>query len=208
MATGTLLLDRPSMTGSGAHDGPEAADVMELMDDPVLVEKAAAGDQAAFEVLVRRHTDMVWRMARSLMRDDFAAEEAVQDTFLKAYRNLHTFRGESKFTTWLLTICHRNCIDRLRLKRAQVVSLDEMRREHGREERPDLKVAIDAALAQLPDDEREAFVLVEVVGHTREEAADIVGVPASTMRSRVSRARERLAEALSDARSEAAGGGE
>lgn len=175
------------------------------MDDNELVTQAAAGDESAFELLVRRHTDAAWRMARSMLRDDFAAEEAVQDTFLKAYRNLHTFRGEAKVSTWLLSICHRACIDRLRLKRLNVVALDDVRRERGREDRTDLKVAVEAALAELPDDEREGFVLVEVVGHSREEAAEIVGVPASTMRSRVSRAREKLARALSDARTEATG---
>ncbi|MBI2169594.1 MAG: DUF134 domain-containing protein [Actinobacteria bacterium] len=143
------------------------------MDDNELVTQAAAGDESAFELLVRRHTDAAWRMARSMLRDDFAAEEAVQDTFLN--------------------------------KRLNVVALDDVRRERGREDRTDLKVAVEAALAELPDDEREGFVLVEVVGHSREEAAEIVGVPASTMRSRVSRAREKLARALSDARTEATG---
>ena len=180
----------------------------EPMDDHDLIRRAAGGDQPAFEALVRRNTPAVWRMARSMLTDDMAAEEAVQDTFLKAYRNLHTFRGEAKVSTWLLTICHRACIDRLRLKRADVVSLDAVRRERGREDRPELRLALEAALAGLPHEEREAFVLVAVTGHSREEAAEIVGVPASTMRSRVSRARQRLAEALGDAREEAAGGGE
>lgn len=179
---------------------PVTLDQARVMDDHELLKQAAAGDESAFELLVRRHTDAAWRMARSMLRDDFAAEEAVQDTFLKAYRNLHTFRGEAKVSTWLLSICHRTCIDRLRLKRANVVSLEEVRRERGREERTDLKVAVEDALAKLPADEREGFLLVEVVGHSREEAAEIVGVPASTMRSRVSRAREKLARSLGDAR--------
>lgn len=175
------------------------------MDDHALVRAAVEGDEEAFETLVRRHTDAAWRMARSMTRDDFLAEEVVQDSFLKAYRNLGSFRGEAKFSTWLLSICHRTCIDRLRLKRAEVVPLDEVRGLHGPPERTDLKVAIEHALERLPDDEREAFTLVEVVGHTREDAAAIVGVPASTMRSRVSRAREKLARALGDARSRATG---
>lgn len=176
-----------------------------VMDDLELVDRAAAGDASAFETLVRRHTDAAWRMARSMLRDDFAAEEAVQDTFLKAYRNLHTFRGDAKVSTWLLSICHRCCIDRLRLKRHNVVSLDEAGREPRTEDRTDLKLAVDEAMAALPADERDAFTLVEIVGHSREGAAEIAGVPASTMRSRVSRAREKLAKALGDARHEASG---
>lgn len=174
-------------------------------DDTELVRQAADGDDAAFELLVRRHTDAAWRMARSMLRDDFAAEEAVQDTFLKAHRNLHTFRGDAKVSTWLLSICRRSCLDRLRLKRHETVELDETRHEGGSEDRTDLRLAVEQALKDLPDEEREAFVLVEVVGHTREEAADIVGVPPSTMRSRVSRARDRLARALGDARAQASG---
>lgn len=170
------------------------------MEDHELVSRAAGGDEAAFEGLVRRHTDAVWRFARARLHDDFAAEEAVQDTFLKAYRNLHTFRGESKVTTWLLSICHRTCIDRLRLKRHEVVSLDEVRRERARADQPDLRMAIEEALGRIPDDERVAFWLVAALGYSREEAAKIVGVPASTMRSRVARARERLARALGEAR--------
>lgn len=175
------------------------------MDDHALARTAAEGDDHAFETLVRRHTDAAWRMAWSLTRDDFLAEEIVQDTFLKAYRNLDSFRGEAKFSTWLLSICHRTCIDRLRLEKARVVPLDEARGLHRPAERTDLKVAIEQALERLPDEERQAFTLVEVVGHTREDAASIVGVPSSTMRSRVSRARRKLARALGDARSRATG---
>lgn len=188
---------------AAAGDAHEAVD--QPSDDHALLRQAADGDATAFEDLVRRHTDAAWRMARSMLRDDFAAEEAVQDTFLKAHRNLATFRGDAKVSTWLLSICHRTCIDRLRKKRLDVISLEDVRRERGHHDRTDLKLAVEDALAGLPDDEREAFVLVEVVGHTREEAAEIIGVPASTMRSRVSRAREKLARALGDGRSEAGG---
>lgn len=198
MGSTALLHCRPA-----ADTGEDTIDDLEAKDDHALVREAAQGDDAAFEHLVRRHTDVAWRMARSMLRDDFAAEEVVQDTFLKAYRNLHTFRGDSKVSTWLLSICRRTCIDRARRKRHPVVSIDEARLESGRDDRTDLKVSIERALDRLPDDEREAFLAVEVLGHTREEAAEIFGVPASTMRSRVSRAREKLARALSDAREEA-----
>lgn len=203
------VLGRSREEAASRGEGPEATGRRELgtveHDDHRLVNDAADGDESAFELLVRRHTDAVWRMAWSMMRDDFAAEEAVQDTFLKAYRNLHSFRGDSKVSTWLISICRRSCLDMLRRKRHDVVSLDEVRRTHGREDRTDLKVAVEGALDDLPDDEREAFTLVEIIGHTREEAASIVDVPPSTMRSRVSRARAKLARALSEARWEATG---
>ncbi|HVF74111.1 MAG TPA: sigma-70 family RNA polymerase sigma factor [Acidimicrobiales bacterium] len=172
------------------------------MEDAALVERAAAGDEVAFEAMVRRHTDAVWRLARANLRDDFAAEEAVQDTFVKAHRALAGFRGDASVRTWLLAICQRTCIDISRRKRPTVVSLDEARRARAREEQPELTVALDQAMGRLSDDERRAFTLVDVLGYSREEAAQIVGVPPSTMRSRVAKARLRLMDALGDAPSE------
>jgi len=168
------------------------------MDDWGLIERSRAGDAAAFELLVRRHTDAVWRAARGFLRDDFAAEEVVQDTFLKAYRGLGSFRGDAAVRTWLVSICHRSCVDRSRRRQAEVVSLDHARRLRARDDSADLRMAIEAALPALTDDERRAFVLVDVLGYSREEAAEIAGVPSSTMRSRLARARRRLVEALQE----------
>lgn len=166
------------------------------MEDTALVRRAAEGDEPAFELIVRRHTDSVWRYARTVLHDDGSAEEAVQDTFLKAHRALATFRGEAALRTWLISICHRACLDRLRRKRLDVVPLEQVREQRGREEQHDLRLWLEQAVAELPDDERQAFTLVHVLGYSREDAAQIVEVPPSTMRSRVSRARERLADAM------------
>lgn len=174
-----------------------------MVDELALVERAAAGDQLAFETMVRRHTDAVWHLARANLRDDFAAEEVVQDTFVKAHRALAGFRGESSLRTWLLAICQRTCIDVSRRKRPVVVSLDEARRTRavsGAE--PELGVAIAEGMSRLSDEERRAFTLVDVLGYSREEAAQILGVPASTMRSRVAKARLRLMDALDVASAE------
>lgn len=166
------------------------------MEDTELAARASAGDEDAFELLVRRHAPAAWRFAKSMLRDDFAADEAVQDAFLKAHRALARFRGDAAFATWLLAIVRRTCLDRLRLKRADIVSLDDARRERQLVEDTALRVTIERAMVGLPEVEHEAFVLVDVLGYSREEAASITGVPASTMRSRVARARERLAAAL------------
>lgn len=166
------------------------------MEDAALVARAAAGDDTAFELLVRRNTDPVWRLARTILRDDFAAEEAVQDTFLKAHRALSSYRGDASVKTWLCSICHRACIDRLRKKQAQVVPLESIREQRAREQQVELRLVIEEALDELSSDERRAFELVHVLGYSREEAAAIVDVPPSTMRSRVTRARERLAESI------------
>lgn len=168
------------------------------MEDSVLLDRAVAGEEVAFELLVRRHAETAWRLARSMLPDDFTAEEAVQDTFVKAFRALRSFRHEASVKTWLLAICHRTCLDRLRKKRAEVVPLEWIRERRAKEESHDLRLAVEQALEQLPQDERQAFVLVHVLSYTREEAAHICRVPASTMRSRVARARQRLAALIGE----------
>jgi RNA polymerase sigma-70 factor, ECF subfamily len=167
------------------------------MDDAELLQRAADGDAVAFELLVRRHADGLWRLARSVLRDDHLAEEAVQDTFVKAHDVLGSFRGEAAVRTWLSTICYRACVDRLRRRQHNVVPLDAAR-HRARAEDHDLRLVLQEALAALPDAEQEAFALVHVLGYRREEAAAIVGVPASTLRSRVARAQLRLAATLAD----------
>ena len=168
------------------------------MDDSDLVGRAAAGDDTAFELLVRRNVPHAWRLARSMLREDFAAEEAVQDAFLKAYSSLEQFRGDASFRTWLLAICRRVCLDRLRLITAEVIPLEHVRAERFAREDEHTRIAIEEAMGILSADEREAFVLVDVMGHSRDEAAKIVGIPPSTMRSRVARSREHLALALGE----------
>jgi RNA polymerase sigma-70 factor (ECF subfamily) len=155
--------------------------------------EAAEGDEAAFELLVHRHVENVWRLARFLLADDFEAEDAVQETFVKAYRSRRSFRGEASYRTWLLSICHRTCVDHLRRRSPEVVSLSALRQERAAEETLELRLLIEEGIELLPTEERHAFVLVHVLGYSREEAARICDVPASTLRSRVSRARERLA---------------
>lgn len=175
------------------------------MDDAALVQGAARGDEDAFELLVRRHTENVWRLAMGVLRDPDEAEEATQDTFLKAYRALASFRGDAGVGTWLHTICRRTCLDRLRRSSPEAVELEKVRTARARAARLDDRMALREALAELGQDEREAFALVDALGYTSEEASRLCDVPASTMRSRVARARGRLADALSEG-GEAVGG--
>lgn len=167
------------------------------MDDQLLAKRARGGEDVAFETLVRRYTGTVWRFARTMAPDDHTAEEIVQDTFMKAYRGLGSYRGDSDVTTWLYTICRRTALDRGRRRSAVVVPLDAARATPARDAAADDRLVLDAAIAGLPDDEREAFVLSAVLGYSQEEAAALVGIPASTMRSRMSRARTRLVAVLS-----------
>ncbi|HEX8099797.1 MAG TPA: sigma-70 family RNA polymerase sigma factor [Actinomycetota bacterium] len=162
------------------------------MDDVSLMARASAGDERAFEALVHRYTQAMWRLARSLLDDNFEAEEAVQDSFLKAHRGLRSFRGDAAVGTWLLSICYRTSIDRLRARRSPAVSLDTVS-SIGAEPDLELRLALKTTIASLPEEQRAAFILVHVLGYSRQEAAEVIGVPASTLRDRLVRAKERLA---------------
>jgi RNA polymerase sigma-70 factor, ECF subfamily len=166
-------------------------------DDRELVVLAAQGDVGAFEMLVHRHSEHLWRLARTLLRNDAEAEEAVQDTFLKAHRSLSTFRGDASVRTWLHHICQKTCIDRIRARKVITVPITQLPEDS---ERPsaETKLILEETLRTLPEDDRTAFLLVHFLGYTREEAARICGVPSSTMRTRVVRARRRLAAVLED----------
>jgi RNA polymerase sigma-70 factor (ECF subfamily) len=182
---------------SRRHFDPHDASI-EAVDDAGHWAEAARGTDSSFELLVRTHTPAVWKLARSLLRDDHEAEDAVQDTFVKAYRGLRGYRAEASPLTWLLSICYRTCMDRLRKKRAEIVSLEEARLARSAERDRETKLALEAAVETLAEEERRAFLLVDVLGYSREEAASVIGVPASTMRSRLARARARLAEEMTD----------
>jgi RNA polymerase sigma-70 factor (ECF subfamily) len=95
------------------------------LSDPQLARRIAGGDNAAFEVLMRRHNRALFRTARAILRDDAEAEDAVQEGYLQAYRALSTFRGESKLSTWLVRIVANEALMRLRkrTRRSEIVPL-------------------------------------------------------------------------------------
>jgi RNA polymerase sigma-70 factor, ECF subfamily len=168
--------------------------------DAALAASAVSGDTGAFEMIMRRHYTAVWRVAFLSVREETVAEELAQDTFLRAYGALAGWRGEASLRTWLATICRRLCIDRARLKQLETVTppefeavADSTSETEALADRFDLQAALD----RLPADDREAFLLVHHYGYSSFEAAALLGVPASTVRSRVGRARQRLAAALS-----------
>jgi RNA polymerase sigma-70 factor, ECF subfamily len=167
--------------------------------DAALVARAVGGDTEAFEVLVRRHYPSVWVVAFLFVQEEMAAEELTQDTFLRAYRALAGWRGEASLRTWLAAICRRLCIDRARLKQLETVTPPDLEAVAGSTAEADAladRFDLQAALDRLPADDREAFLLVHHYGYSSSETATLLGVPASTVRSRVARARQRLAAAL------------
>jgi len=170
----------------------------------VLVSLAANGDGDAFALLYGRHSRDVWTLCYYLcLRNHHDAEEAMQETFMKAWRSLGRYRAKGTFKSWLLRICRNVCIDRVHRVPPTPVALDDCaeREIADRASSSDhvQRIILYATLAKLPPDEREAWFLVDVLGCTSEETARIVGArAASTVRSRVNRARLQIAQALSD----------
>jgi RNA polymerase sigma-70 factor, ECF subfamily len=174
--------------------------------DDGLVDAARLGDPDAFAVIYQRYKLDVWQLAWFTLRDHHDAEDVVQETFLKAHRALGQHRrGGGTLRPWLLTICRNACRDRLRAtQRRDVVALDEelaalaLPGAAGAAD-PERHIDFHRALAALPDDDREAFLLVDVLGCHSDEAAEIAGVrAASTLRSRLARARRALAPAVAE----------
>jgi RNA polymerase sigma-70 factor (ECF subfamily) len=179
--------------------------------DTDLLQRTAAGDALAFEAFVARHEASVFRYLQSLTRNATAAEDALQDAFVAAWRGAATFRGGASARPWLLTIArhalhrqHRRRtgepeafepIDQLGLAADWGVDDSPLDRLVRHEERARLA----RALAQLPDAERETLVLRDLEELPGEEVARITDVSLAAMKSRLHRARPRLAAAIRDA---------
>ena len=159
--------------------------------EPAVVRAAAAGDLAAFELLVRRYQAHVWRFLRHLLGDAALAEDVTQETFLRLYQRLPTFAGRSKFSTWVFKVARNAGIDALRAVRRQDRLLEALPAP-ALGPAPDARVEAMAAVASLSPKLREALLLVEVFGFTYREAAEVLAVPEGTVKSRVFQARMRL----------------
>jgi RNA polymerase sigma-70 factor (ECF subfamily) len=182
--------------------------VAEPLSDRELLARHVAGDHDAFGEIVRRHRDRLWAVALRTLGDREEAADAVQDAFVSAFRAAHTFRGQAAVTTWLHRITVNACLDRLRRaenRRTSPVSdsdrFEELLEPHESAEMPaerkELHSELVTALGTLPADQRAALVLVDMQGYPVAEAADILGVPMGTVKSRCARGRARLLPLLS-----------
>lgn len=171
--------------------------------DAELARRVAAGETAAFELLMRRHNRTMFRTARAILRDDAEAEDALQEAYLHAYRAIGTFRGEAKLTTWLARIVANEALMRLRsrARRGEVVPIDP--NAFVMEKTPEraaqlgqVRRLLEAQIDQLPDDYRAVFMLRAVEELSVEETAAVLHIPQATVRSRFFRAKGLLREAL------------
>ncbi|MDQ4125692.1 MAG: sigma-70 family RNA polymerase sigma factor [Actinomycetota bacterium] len=178
----------------------EAPSRRESLTDEDLLRQAAAGDQSAFSALVRRHEDRVFGIAIRITGDRADALDATQDTFVSVFRQAGSFRAEAAFTTWLYRVAVNACRDLLRRRRRLPEPTDELpervRPGIGTEEVVGLRLDLARALAQLPDEYRDAVLMHDLGALPYEEIAQITGVALGTVKSRISRGRRRLAELL------------
>jgi RNA polymerase sigma-70 factor (ECF subfamily) len=161
---------------------------------------ARDGDRTALLHAVRASQADVWRLAYHLVGPD-DADDVTQDAFVRAWRALPAFRGDSSARTWLLAITRRACADQVRRavrRRRLGTRLEQRAALPGAASTTDSgnAQAVSALVDELPDDQRAAFVLTQVIGCSYEEAAEACGVPIGTIRSRVARAREHLVDAV------------
>jgi RNA polymerase sigma-70 factor, ECF subfamily len=186
-----------------------------LPDDAELARRIGQRDERAFEALMRRHNRMLYRLARSILKDEAEAEDAVQEAYLSAYRSIGSFRGGAKLSTWLARIVLNEAYGRLRKhKRAGVVVPFEGHdhSEHQVEEgvmadvtteppetaamRGELRRLLERRIDELPAQFRTVFILRDVEEMSVEETAECLDVPPATVRTRAFRARALLRESL------------
>jgi len=166
-----------------------------------LVRQAQAGDRVAFEHLYRENVGRVFAVCLRLAADAALAEELTQDSFVRAWQKLGTFRGESAFFTWLYPLAVKVALSERRARRrrtSRVMPTDDLTpfEKPERNEGPDLGIDLDRALTKLPPGARAVFVLHDIEGCKHHEISALTGVATGTSKAQLHRARRLLREAL------------
>src|ERR1700719_1984033 len=183
---------------------PDAASLKEA------IRLAQQGDAAAFERIYRLHSRRVYALCLRMTGDPVDAEDLTQEAFLQLFRKIHTFRGESAFSSWLHRLTANIVLMRFRKKRPVPVSLDEMTSTDGEKDRPafeiggpDLRLAgvfdrvnLHTAIERLPEGYRSMFLLHDVQGYEHKEIAHMLGCSIGNSKSQLHKARKRLRELL------------
>ena len=172
---------------------------MPLTDAELVARVLFDEDQNAFSELVRQHQSAVRGLLRQLTRSDLAlADDLAQETFIRAYKNIRSFRGEAKFSTWLYRIAY-NCFREEARKRKEFVGIDETQLEAEQDPGtvdPALRQDLAHALQLLPLHERTAVLLCCQNGLSHDEAARVLDIPLGTVKTNVLRGREKLKKTL------------
>jgi RNA polymerase sigma-70 factor (ECF subfamily) len=194
---------------------PESSPSVSACDDSELAARIVRKDQTAFEALMRRHNTKLFRVARSILKDDADAEDTLQEAYLEAFRHMGEFRRDSQLLTWLTRIVINQALMRLRRqKRDRVVVPFEVTRGAAGDRaevnvadektesppnatlRAEMRRLLERRIDELPIAFRTVFVMREVEDMTVEETAACLGIPPATVRTRLFRARALLRESL------------
>lgn len=177
-------------------------------DERRMIANASGGDPEAFNRLMELHERKMYAVALRMCANREDAQDCLQEAMLRVYRAIGSFKGESSFSTWLYRITMNTCLDELRRKKnKQSASLDDLLEEgwapadeHGSPEGHALRVetarALQQTIRELPEDMRAAIVLRDIQGYSYEEIARMLDVNVGTIKSRISRGREKLREKL------------
>lgn len=168
--------------------------------DAELVANVLAGDRGAFEPLVRRYNQRMYRAARAITRSDIDAEDVLQQAWLNVYKNLLQFRGDSSFSTWVTRIAVHEAIavNRKRPVIAEVVDTPSDVTPVTEIDRAQLGALLEECLAQIPQGNREVMVLRDVLELDTAETAEMLGLSQEAVRVRLHRARAAIATVLTD----------
>ncbi len=193
-------------------DEVAAARTTDRLADTEVVRRVRAGETALFEILMRRHNQRLYRVARAIVKDDSEAEDVMQEAYVNAYTHLHQFAERAQFATWLTRIAVHEALARVR-KQAKLIEFDEDG-EAGEQtmaafntvrytpeqqaSHAELRGLLEAAVDSLPAGYRVVFVLREIEGLNTAETAEALGVTEETVKTRLHRARALLREELFD----------
>ena len=181
--------------------------------DAQLARRIGANDEDALRIVMRRHNRVLYRTARSILKDDGEAEDALQEAYMRAYRNISAYRGDARLSTWLVRIVVNEAIGRVRKRErtARIIRMDGGVHDEGTDEdaygcapdsperdamRSEARSLLERNIDSLPDAFRTVFLLRGVEELTVEETAKALDIPEATVRTRYFRARSMLRESL------------
>ena len=175
---------------------------MEHNNDDYYIKKVLAGDTSSFGILVERYQNMVYALSLKMLKHREEAEEVAQDSFVKAFKNIKKFKGDSKFSTWMYRIAYNTCLDRIKgntkynsnVEINEITSNEIIAVEHIFEgiEREERKMIIQNCLDQLPEDERIIVHLFYFEEQSLKEIREILNLSESNIKVKLHRARKKL----------------
>ncbi len=179
---------------------------MTTNDEHIIINQIIAGDTKAFAILVERYKDLVYTLAIRMLNNREEAEEVAQDTFIKIYKSLQSFKGNSKVSTWIYKVTYNTCLDRIKKNQRQMqeVAIDEFTEHQVKTledaldalEKKEFQQTVQECLQQLPSEDSFLLTLYYFEDLSLEEISKIVNKEANTVKVKLFRSRKKLASLL------------